>query len=133
MRRLKVLRNKGVLYFTKLENTDGEALCYQIRLVDKDLVLSLYGCTAVWIQDRPDLKQQIRYANRYLLWENMMYFKKMGYKTYDYGGITKIEGINKFKEDLGFIEVETYHGFVTTSITGKFLKMLHRMKIIYLF
>ena len=133
MRRLKVLRNKNVLVFTKLQNTNGEALCYQIRLIDKDLVLSLYGCTAVWIQNRPNLKQQIRYANRYLLWENMLYFKKRGYKTYDYGGITKIDEINKIKEDFGFIEVETYHGFETTSVIGKFLKMLHRMKIIHLF
>ena len=61
---LKLLRNKGALVFTKLQNTNGEALCYQIHIIDEDLVLSQYTCTAAWIQDRPDLKQQIRYANR---------------------------------------------------------------------
>lgn len=133
MRRLKLLRNKGVLFFTKLQNINGDALCYQIRLIDKDLVLSLYGCTAAWIQDRPELKQQIRYANRYLLWENMLYFKKRGFKIYDYGGITEVDEINKFKEDFGFLEVETYHGLETKSILGKILIKLHWRKLIYLF
>ncbi|MEO4053430.1 hypothetical protein [Solibacillus sp. CAU 1738] len=133
MRRLKLLRNKGVLIFTKLQNTNGEALCYQIRLIDQDLVLSLYGCTAVWIKNRPDLKQQIRYANRFLLWENIMHFKNRGFKTYDYGGITEVNEINKFKEDFGFIEVETYHGLETESVIGKILIKLHWKKLIYLF
>lgn len=133
IRRLKLLRNMGVLVFTKLQNTNGEALCYQIRLIDNDLVLSLYGCTAAWIQNRPDLKQQIRYANRYLLWENVLLFKKRGYKTFDYGGITEIIDINQFKEDFGFREVVTYHGLETKSIIGKILIILHRCKIIYLF
>lgn len=133
MKRLKMLRNKGLLVLTKLQNCNGDILCYQIRLIDGDLVLSLYGCTALWLQERPDLKQQIRYANRYLLWENIRYFKKMGYKTYDYGGGTAIDEINKFKEGFGFNEVTTYHGFETNSVMGMLLKLLHRLKIIYLF
>lgn len=131
--RLKLLRNKGVLVFTKLQNTNGDALCYQIRIIDKGLVLSLYGCTAAWIQDRDDLKQQIRYANRYLLWENLMMFKKRGFKYYDYGGITNISEVNKFKEGFGFERVDTYHGFDTVSLVGKILVKLHRWKNIYLF
>lgn len=133
MKRLKILRKKGVLVFTKLQNTNGEALCYQIRLIDNDLVLSLYGCTAAWIKGRKDLAQQIRYANRYLLWENLLFFKKRGYKIYDYGGVTQINEINKFKEDFGFQEVETYHGFATKSLVGKVLIKLHSIKLIYLF
>lgn len=133
MKRLKMLRDKGLLVLTKLQNHHDDTLCYQIRLIDGDFVLSLYGCIALWLQERPNLKQPIRYANRYLLWENIMYFKKMGYKTYDYGGATSIDEINKFKEDFGFNEVTTYHGLETNSVMGKFLKLLHRLKIIYLF
>lgn len=133
MRRMKLLRKKGVLIFTKLQNTNGEALCYQIHLIDKDLVLNLYTCTAAWIQDRPDLKHQINYANRHLLWENIIFFKSKGYKIYDFGGITEIDEINKFKEDFGFLEVETYHGFATKSFIGRILLKLHRKRIIDLF
>ncbi|MDN4495098.1 hypothetical protein [Ureibacillus aquaedulcis] len=131
--RLKLLRNKGVLVFTKLQNTNQEALCYQIRMIDKEMVLSLYGCTASWIRNRSDLKQQIRYANRYLLWENLIMFKKRGYKIYDFGGITNNKDINRFKEDFGFDNVEAYHGFDTESLIGKILIRLHQRKNIYLF
>lgn len=133
MRRLKLLRNKGVLVFTQLQNTDGQVLCYQIHLIDNNLVLNLYTCTAAWIQNRQDLKQQINFANRHLLWENILFFKKSGYKIYDFGGITEISEINKFKEDFGFFGVETYHGLETKSIIGKILIKLHWRKIVYLF
>ncbi|HWK24492.1 MAG TPA: hypothetical protein VNS08_15795 [Ureibacillus sp.] len=131
--RLKRLRDQGVVVFTKLQNTAGEALCYRVYIKDKDIVLNYYTCTAAWIQNRPDLKQQIRFANRYLLWENIKLFKSRGFKIYDYGGITDINEINKFKEDFGFEGIEAYHGFDTESIVGKLLIRLHWRKNIYLF
>lgn len=133
LNRLKHLRNKGVLIFTKLQNTNGEALGYQIHIRDKDLVLNYYTCTAAWIKDRPDLNQQINFANRYLLWKNMLLFKNRGYKIYDFGGITDVHEINKFKEEFGFLRVKTYHGLEAKSFIGKVLIKLHWMKFIYLF
>lgn len=133
MRRLKLFRDKGVLVFTKLQNTNGFVLGYQIHLIDKDLVLNLYTCTATWVMNRPDLKKQINLANRHLLWENIVLFKKRGYKIYDFGGITEVGEINKFKEDFGFVKVTTYHGIETKSFIGKVIRKLHRIKIIYLF
>lgn len=82
MRRLKLFRDKGVLVFTKLQNTNGFVLGYQIHLIDKDLVLNLYTCTAAWVKNRPDLKQQVNLSNRHLLWENILLFKKRGYKIW---------------------------------------------------
>lgn len=125
---LKLLRNKGALVFTKLQNINGEALCYQIHIIDEDLVLNLYTCTAAWIQNRPDLKQQIRFANRYLLWRNILFFKKRGFKIYDFGGRTEISQINKFKEDFGFEEVPTYHGHETQLIVGEIIVNLNNLK-----
>lgn len=133
MQRLKLLRNQGVLVYTKLQNNNSETLSYQIHLIDNALVLNLYTCTAAWIHGRPELKQQINFANRHLLWENILYFKSKGYKIYDFGGITEIAEINKFKEDFGFVGVETYHGLETKSILGKLLIKLHVKKIVYLF
>lgn len=133
MRRLIQLRNMGALVFTKLENTSNEALSYQLHIIDADLVLNLYTCTAAWIQKRPELKQQINFANRHLLWKNILYFKNKGFKIYDFGGVTEINEINKFKEDFGFIGVETYHGIESKSFLGKLLIKLHWRKIVYLF
>lgn len=133
LRRLKLLRKKGVLIFTKLQNINGEALGYQIHIIDKELVLNLYTCTAAWIQNRLDLKHQINFANRHLLWENLLFFKSKGYKIYDFGGITEIDEINKFKEDFGFLRVEAYHGFETKSLIGRILIRLHWKGFIYLF
>ena len=125
---LRLLRDEKALVFTKLQNTQGEALCYRIYLTDKNLVLNYYTCTAVWVQERPDLKQEIRFANRYLLWENMMLFKQRGFKIYDYGKITAVNEINKFKKDFGFKGAITYHGHETQSLAGKVIIKLNIMR-----
>ncbi|MEY9975776.1 hypothetical protein [Lysinibacillus sp. RC79] len=125
---LKLLREKGALVYTKLQNDEGEALCYRLYIVDEDIVFNLYTGTAIWIKDRTDLKQQIRFANRYLLWENIMMFRSRGYERYDFGAVTNKEEINEFKLGFGAQEVEVYHGYLTDSILGKLILRLRDLK-----
>ncbi|WP_285397281.1 hypothetical protein [Lysinibacillus sp. fls2-241-R2A-57] len=128
MQTLKLLREKGALVYTKLQNDKGEALCYRLYIVDEDIVFNLYTGTAVWIKDRPDLKQQIRFANRYLLWENIMMFRSKGYARYDFGAVTNKEEINEFKVGFGGQEVEVYYGYLTDSRLGKLILRLRDLK-----
>lgn len=128
MQTMKLLREQGALVYTKLQNDKGEALCYRIYIVDGEMVLNLYTGTAAWIQDRPDLKQQIRFANRYLLWENIMMFRNRGYARYDFGALTNKEEIKEFKLGFGGQEVDVYFGYLTDSIVGKLLLKLRELK-----
>ena len=128
MQTLKLLREKGALVYTKLQNDQGDALCYRIYIVNDDMVLNLYTGTAAWIKDRPDLKQQIRFANRYLLWENVMMFRSRGYATYDFGALTSVEEIKEFKLGFGGQEVDVYFGYLTDSTLGNLLLRLRQLK-----
>lgn len=128
MQTLKLLREKGALVYTKLQNDQGHALCYRIYIVNDDMVLNLYTGTAAWIKDRPDLKQQIRFANRYLLWENVMMFRSRGYATYDFGALTSVEEIKEFKLGFGGQEVDVYFGYLTDSTLGNLILRLRQLK-----
>lgn len=129
LRTLKLLRDQGVVVLTKLMNRNGVALCYRLYVIDGPLVLNLYTSTGVWLlAQRPELKQQIRFANRYLLWANMQLFKERGLSVYDYGGTTTIQEINQFKEDFGFDEIATYHGLEATSLIGKCIVQVNHWK-----
>ncbi len=128
MQTLKLLREKGALVYTKLQNNEGDALCYRIYIVDGDMVLNLYTGTAAWIKDRPDLKQQIRFANRYLLWENIMMFRNRGFARYDFGALTNKEEIKEFKLGFGGQEVDVYFGYLTDSMIGKLFLQLRKLK-----
>lgn len=128
MRTLELLRDKGALIYTKLQNDQGDALCYRIYIVNGDKVLNVYNGTVTWIKDRPDLKQQIRFANRYLLWENVMMFRSKGYVTYDFGALTHVEEIKKFKLGFGGQEVDVYSGYLTDSTLGSLLLSLRQLK-----
>ena len=125
---LKLLREKGALVYTKLQNDKGEALCFRLYITDEDIVFNLYTGTAVWIKDRPDLKHQIRFANRYFLWENMMMFRSKGYEHYDFGAVTDKDEINEFKLGFGAQEVEVYYGYLTDSKLGKVILRLREWK-----
>ena len=128
MQTLQLLREKGALVYTKLQNNEGDELCYRIYIVDGDMALNLYTGTAAWIKDRPDLKQQIRFANRYLLWENIMMFRNRGFARYDFGALTNKEEIKEFKLGFGGQEVDVYFGYLTDSRIGKLFLQLRKLK-----
>ena len=63
-------------------------------------------------------------ANRWLHWQDMLRFKRMGMKRYDWGGLFEDEsvperaGLNRFKKDFGGQPVRTYDCTVPVTIKG---------------
>ncbi|WP_059369039.1 peptidoglycan bridge formation glycyltransferase FemA/FemB family protein [Treponema endosymbiont of Eucomonympha sp.] len=63
-------------------------------------------------------------ANRLLHWDDIQYFKKKGYRLYDFGGINKdlsnkeTLAINKFKRCFGGTELKEYKSLIPVSIKG---------------
>lgn len=55
-------------------------------------------------------RQQVSRANRSLIWSDMRYFKALGTKIYDVGGVSDdLPSIKEFKEGFGGVPVTEYH------------------------
>jgi lipid II:glycine glycyltransferase (peptidoglycan interpeptide bridge formation enzyme) len=58
------------------------------------------------------------YANKFLHWQDMQYFKEQGFGFYDFGGIDLVdtpEGVAKFKQSFGG---EIVHGYNFSAASG---------------
>ena len=72
-----------------------------------------------------DYRALVGRANRWLHWREMLQFKEMGIKRYDWGGLFEDEstsenaGINKFKKDFGGQQVRTYDCTLPVTIRGR--------------
>jgi lipid II:glycine glycyltransferase (peptidoglycan interpeptide bridge formation enzyme) len=64
-------------------------------------------------------------ANRWLHWREMLQFKEMGLKRYDWGGLFEDEsaperaGVNNFKKDFGGRQERTYDCTVPVTVKGR--------------
>jgi lipid II:glycine glycyltransferase (peptidoglycan interpeptide bridge formation enzyme) len=73
-------------------------------------------------------------ANRYLHWDDILYFKNMGLEYYDfggwYGGQSDAEklAINQFKESFGGEKEQEYTYIVPKTLLGKFATAFHRIR-----
>src|SRR5260221_5864902 len=72
-----------------------------------------------------DYRALVGRANRWLHWKEMLQFKEMGIRRYDWGGLFEDEsvpenaGINKFKKDFGGQQVRTYDCTVPVTLKGR--------------
>src|SRR5712691_506245 len=72
-----------------------------------------------------DYRALVGRANRWLHWREMLRFKEMGIKRYDWGGLFEDEsvperaGINQFKKDFGGQQVRTYDCTVPVTLRGR--------------
>jgi lipid II:glycine glycyltransferase (peptidoglycan interpeptide bridge formation enzyme) len=63
-------------------------------------------------------------ANRLLHWEDMLYFKRLGYSIYDFGGVNpdtaneETNAITRFKECFGGRRVVEYNSTAPASLKG---------------
>ena len=103
---------------------NGEALVWHAYLTSG---------RAVWLQytgscfrnKGNDYRALVGRANRWLHWKEMLQFKEMGVKRYDWGGLFEDEsvpenaGINSFKKDFGGQQVRTYDCTLPVTIRGR--------------
>jgi len=93
-------------------------------ICDGNISRLLYSATTV---NSKVSKSEIGRANRFLHYEDIKYFKELGYRFYDLGGIAKdtqddkLQGINKFKEGFGGELVRQYNYY--SPLYSIFLKL----------
>lgn len=61
------------------------------------------------------LKRPIRYANRFLIWHNLLHLKEHGFVLYDMGELTDNRNVRAFKLCFGGQIVHVYSGYIIQS------------------
>jgi len=124
-------RDMGALSIT-YAYVNGEKAVYHTYIVDEEIVRSWHSASLFRIQDGEDknLKNVIGIANRALHYEEILYFKKQGKLSYDWGGAGTAEDvvcITEFKKSFGGIPVEYYNFEQVNGLLAKLFKLAVRV------
>ncbi|MGE6488908.1 hypothetical protein ACQKE5_11480 [Paenisporosarcina sp. NPDC076898] len=129
LKTLQLLRDQHALVLTKILGEKEETLCYRIYLTDRIRALTLYSASHYRRNNAPDIKRLYSLASRYLLWKNILWFKKNGHAIYDLGSLTTDENIRQFKMGFGGEIVKAYSGYVPKNRMGKFILWIRKVKM----
>ena len=103
---------------------NGEALVWHAYLTSGKAAWLQYTGSCFRNKEN-DYRALVGRANRWLHWKEMLQFKEMGLKRYDWGGLFEDEsvpenaGINRFKKDFGGQQVRTYDCTLPVTIRGR--------------
>jgi Acetyltransferase (GNAT) domain len=103
---------------------NGEALVWHAYLTSGAAAWLQYTGSCFRDKDS-DFRALVGRANRWLHWREMLRFKAMGIRRYDWGGLFEDEsvpgnaGINRFKKDFGGQQVRSYDCTVPVTLKGR--------------
>jgi len=123
------LAKQGALVVTKIKNSSEDILCYRVYITDGTTVMSLYSASHFRDSTVPAEKRLHSEASRYLLWNNILYFKRLNHHVYDMGGVTNNPSIRSYKMEFGGEITKVYSGYNASSIKGKFLLWLRKISM----
>lgn len=115
MEAIALLNQKNALLLSEVRSVCGQTLCYRLDIVHAQKAMSYYVATGNALALPAQLNRPIRYANRFLLWHNLMYLKQQGFTLYDMGELTNVETIRQFKLSFGGQVVNVYSGYIAQS------------------
>lgn len=124
--KLKSLCNQGKLIISNVYHPDGRKMASHLYIATGVRAIMLYSCSGRFANaDIPGL--EIGRANRFLHWQDMLYFKAKGYDYYDFLGLSIDPGdesqqnVNKFKKGFGGFEIIEYQSFIPQNLRGTLL------------
>jgi len=103
---------------------NGEALVWHAHVTFGNTAGLLYS-GSYFRNKENDYRALVGRANRWLHWKDMLRFKEIGIKRYDWGGLFEDEsvpehaGVNNFKKDFGGQPVRTYDCTVPVTVKGR--------------
>jgi lipid II:glycine glycyltransferase (peptidoglycan interpeptide bridge formation enzyme) len=115
---MKLLAQRNALAITRIANAAG-LLCYHVYVTDADRAMLLYSGSQFRSARSSEERRFIGRANRYLHWQDMLYFKNSGFRIYDWGGLTRDANIASFKRSFGGVELSEYTGYVPVTLKGR--------------
>lgn len=121
------------LIISNVYHQDGRKLASHLYIVDGVRATMLYSCSGRFIEtDVPPL--QVGRANRYLHWQDILFFKKQNYQVYDFLGLSidkndkAQQNINNFKKGFGGREEIGYQSFIPQTKKGQLMLLLLKFK-----
>lgn len=115
MEAIMLLNNQGALWLSEIRSICGQTLCYRLDIVHAKKAMSYYFATCHSQTIFDHLKRPIRYANRFLLWHNLLHLKEQGFVLYDMGKLTDDQNVREFKLSFGGQVVNVYSGYIAHS------------------
>lgn len=108
------LKKDNILITKAYSSTNERCFIYHAYLVDGQSAMLMYSTSTLADADDKELINMVGWANKYLHWKDMCYFKALDYKRYEWGGIgnpENLSGIAKFKKMFGG-EVVCYNNYL---------------------
>ncbi|WP_231745101.1 MULTISPECIES: hypothetical protein [Lysinibacillus] len=115
METIMLLNEQGALLLSEIQSICGQTLCYRLDIVHEKKAMSYYVATCHASAMPAHLKRPIRYANRFLIWHNLLHLKAQGFVLYDMGELTDNRNVRAFKLSFGGKLVHVYSGYITQS------------------
>ncbi|MEA3156263.1 MAG: hypothetical protein QOK44_3852 [Betaproteobacteria bacterium] len=129
---LKLLMEQNGLVITRVDDAEGEALCYHVYVADGKRAMLLYSASNFRAIEDRQRRNRLARANRFQHWNDILFFKQAGFSVYDCGGLTEDARVEEFKRSFGGTEVAEYTGYVPLTWRGTmaagFRRMLSRLR-----
>lgn len=122
--KMRALRDRNALVISLVSDHDNRPLCYHAYAADGTRATLLYSASRRFSKDSAE-RNLVGRANRYLHWQDIVYFKDKGYLTYDFCGFDKdskdpqVANISQFKKGFGGKEWVEYKFYRARSFFGK--------------
>tara|TARA_B100000242_G_scaffold293651_1_gene272448 strand:- start:208 stop:972 length:765 start_codon:yes stop_codon:yes gene_type:complete len=123
-KKLKILQNqkKIKIAYVFSDSNESNILSAHCYINDKKRIRLYHSASNISYKLKD--KNLVARANKYLHWKAISKFKDIGYKTYDFGGISqikKLNGIDKFKFQFHGDIITEYSGLLPVTLKGRFL------------
>lgn len=124
--KLLALREKHMLFFTYVFNNTDQKLAAHAYIIQQKRATMFYSCSGRFA-DLNVSGISVSIANRYMHWQNILYFKKQGFHMYDFMGLAINpndqggQNLNRFKRGFGGEERYEYQSFIPQNWKGSLL------------
>ena len=125
---LKRYRDTGALSFS-IATVRGQDAVYHTHIRDDERARLLHSASLYRLMsdEESDSRNVIGMANRYMHYADMLHFKEMGLKLYDWGGAGKtdeVANITEFKESFGGYGEQSYDHTVYKGLRATLFNIL---------
>lgn len=132
----------GILAISIVYSSEAEMLVHHSYIVDveeKRVALNT-SCSLVHSINDTSKKNMIGRANRYLHYQDMLFFKKNGYQTYDLNGVAysvvqdqEHESISAFKKEFGCKREDSFESVILQTLPLNYIEENSKKKKIIVF
>ena len=133
--KLNSLGEEGMLVITKVMDEQGRKLASHAYSLTEGKASMIHSCSGRFEFGNNQERNRIGRANRFLHWNDILYFKEQNYQIYDFVGISfdddedeAMKNISDFKKGFGGREVIEYKYYIAHSLPGKIVLFILSQK-----